>query len=330
MEDFEEIENEVDTGFNGIDATLMPRLENISIITLNNTRSNYYLDNNVYEKQRGVSKRRLDELKRKANDGRFHGGEIAVARLNFEYIVDGKIYKELLMNGQHQCMLVQDTGKEQRTTLKVFTLEKPEQLPVLFAQFDQPGGVRSAGQIAQAYSELLPGWPQKAITACAGAIGWIAQGRFTGGIAVATKHDMTIDERIEMMLSEKYLSHAEWAYKLVWQDNGQHEYPHMPRQPVLASMIRSHMKDSVKAEEFWPVVKTGANLQNGSPQLALRHWLQSVSIGNTSGGEQRKKKVSSAEVSEGCDKAFDAYLDGHTFNRLHLSRKGKRKTKAGV
>ena len=333
----DDLGEDVDTGFNGIDAKLMPPRSSMSIINLTEQMADHYLGINRYENQRVRKERRQEELKRKAKDGRFHGGEIAVAKLSFPYSYkddngETKSVLELLMNGQHQCHLVKELGKPQLTTLKEFTVDKPEQLPVLFSQFDQPGGIRSPGQIAQAYSASLPCWQQRAITTCAGAVGWIAQGRFDGGIAVATKHNMTVDERIEKMLTDEFLPHAEWAYKLVWSDNGQHEYAHMTRQPVLASMIRSHKLNSDKAQEFWYAVKTGINLAVNSPQLALRNWLTTVSIGNTSGesGEKKKKKVSSLEVSSGCDKAFESFLNGQTFTKLYLSRRPKRKSRKSL
>jgi hypothetical protein len=314
------INRDIDTGFNGIDASLMPERTKIEIVTLDMKMAEYGLSINTYEKQRPRKERRLEELKRKLKDGRYHGGEIVFANLGFPYIgTDKKETRCLLLNGQHQCELIMRTGEPQQVTLKEFKVDKKEQLPVLYAQFDQPGGVRTAGQICHAYTDMLP-WPIKAINMLSGAVAWVDSNVFS-------KQSTTIEERIEKLMSPEYFTHAKWTYELIWDDNGQHEYSHMVRQPVAAAILKTHMSDQAKAEEFWLGVKTGANLSPETAQLTLRNHLTTVSIGNTSGDSgdgKKKKKSSSQDLFAYCIKAFELYLTDAVVKKIHLPRKKKK------
>ena len=320
-------ENDIDTGFNGIDGKLMPPLSAISIVLLDEQMANRHKKINVYEKQRPLKTRRLEELKRKVNDGRFHGGEVAVAKLSFPYPVvatdeNGKKitnnYFELLMNGQHQCELVIQTGKPQKTVLKEFKVDKKEQLPVLFAQFDQPGGNRTIAQVAQAYSDDIPWSDKKATPLISGAIAWLVMSKHK-------KSAMTIDERIQEMLKPQWWSHADWVYNTLFFSNSRKDYPHIQRQPVVVAMLKHHKKHSIKAEEFWSNIKTGVNNGADSPELILREWLTKIVLGG--GGKFGKKSVGAEEVIIKCDKAFDAFVAGETLTKLQMPRRDKKKKK---
>lgn len=322
----------VDTGFNSkFNPKDMPVRTRYEVIDIDPTKAKEFLEINVYETQRQEKPLRLAELKRKFLDNRFHGGEIAVANLSFPYPVefvndDGttflKEFTRLLMNGQHVLKIIKETGKSQLTTYKEFDIRYPEQLAVLFAQFDCPGGIRSTSQVINGYMEIPEiktlGWTSSsAITDITGVVGWLEKD-------IVNRQEITIEERINLTLSPKYLPSAKWIYDTVYREKNIN-VGHIKRQPVICVMMENYKKNLEKAEEFWRQVKTGELIPMTSPAYVLRDKLKNIVIGHAGRlKDNGKERISTEDVIEYCKIAFQAFLDNKQISRLKLKSKKKK------
>ena len=76
-------------------------------------RAEEFLSYNQFQQQRNVMPKRLSELSRKIEDGRFHVNTVCIAHLHFDYFAgeDGEPESRLLMNGQHTAKSVIETGE---------------------------------------------------------------------------------------------------------------------------------------------------------------------------------------------------------------------------
>ena len=264
---------------------------------------------NVYEKQRAHIPRREAELLTKMKDGRYHGGEIAIAHLSFDYEgTDGKVTRTLLMNGQHCCRAAIRSKSPQTVIVKHFKVDRPEQLPVLYAQFDVPGGQRTPSQIALSYTSLpeFAGWNKRQIQQISSAI---CLGKLGGYNRQAIISQRT-DDRIALMLKPSVFPVAEAIRSVVYSEPIAR---HLDRNPVIAVMYTTLSVSLSSGQRFWESVRTGAGLSLDDPAYRLREWLTNVVFGNTSA--KGKKNAGNDDAVHRCLQAWNAFASGQKMKR---------------
>jgi len=258
------------------------------------------LEINFFNKQRNIMPKRLEELARKIEDGRFHVNTICIAHLKFDY--EG--YKKLLMNGQHTAHAVISTKKPVWSVLIEFNVENIRQLCCLWAQFDPPGGDRTPQQIANAFVEVLGDrkWTKQSINKCSSAVAVVHKGSFSYGA------NTTVDERIELLMSKNYISHANFARNIVFDKGEADDVRFLSRIATLAAIVKTHQVNQKDAQFFWTRVRDGGEVSASHPALVLRDLLQTAAFGNTKA--TGKKRLTSHEAYIRCAQAWVAYRSG--------------------
>jgi len=316
-------EKEVDTGFDPQFEGHMPKRIGISILKLIPKEAERFLSHNAFRSQRKIMDRRMEELKRKVKDGRYHGGEIAMAEMAKDYPgggylgSDGKTHYEVMVNGQHTCRLVIDTEKPQEVTLKRFLVHTPDELTCLWGQFDAPGGNRTANQVAKTYQEHLP-WDVHAINLISSALS-----------DDLGKNNLTKDEKIDLIFEPENRPSAQLANTILF-ENVSREHKFMRRQGVAQAIIACHKEDSdfegELAQDFWNSVKMGERLSSGDPAFTLRNWLQSVVLGNTRRGGD-KDVVATFQVYTASMYAWRKHVNNEKCYRLQYNETKPRERK---
>lgn len=255
---------------------------------------------NFFDKQRNVMPKRLEELSRKIEDGRFHINVICIAHLKFDY--EG--YKQLLMNGQHTAHAVITTKKPVWSVRIEYTVDNLRQLCCLWAQFDPPGGARTPQQIANAFVEVLGDrkWSKQSINKCSSAVAVVHKGSFSYGA------NTTVDERIQMLMSKEYINHANFARNIVFGKGEAEDVRFLSRIATLAALVKTHQVNQKEASFFWTRVRDGGEVSASHPALVLRDLLQSSAFGNTKG--VGKKRLTSHEAYIRCAQAWIAHRSG--------------------
>ncbi len=296
-------DNTIDVGVGeGFDPQDMPQLRKIETKKVNEALSDKLLVFNVYGKQRNLSERRFRELVRKMNDGRFHGGDIALAELQFDYVgADGKTVRKLLMNSQHCLAAIKHTKKAQTMVFKYFRIKSPKQLPILYAQFDPPGGQRTPTQIAQSYTEHFPDWTAGQINSLASGICLAKIGKFLR----EPLRFLSPDEKINVLFDKQVKPIAEKMHRLLYRSGN---YKHLLRQPVIGVIYATFANSPRAAAGFWEKVQIGAGLEPDCAEYLLREFLMSVVLGNTAG--RGKEKMSNEDVARRCIQAWNYAAEG--------------------
>jgi len=235
---------------------------NKSSIRLTPTKAKQFLAMNNYVGQRNTSPTHLRELCNKMRDKRFHEGEIAVYRYP-----NGK--PPLLINGQHQCLAVIETGISVDARLHQWegdTGDTTEGIAALFAQYDAIFP-RTRGHIAWYFGALagMDSWPKRCVRLCNTALGWIAK-EING-------HGSLYKEDNARLLFE-YMDDCEFIHRVAFKGKQEHLW----RSPVVAAMIMTRRVDPDSAELFWEAVRDGDMLKQTDPAKKLRELLLRITI----------------------------------------------------
>jgi hypothetical protein len=265
-------------------------------IRLTPQRGQEYLAYNTLEHQRNIIPPRLAELITKLRSGDFHFCCIAIVHY-------GK--STLLINGQHQCSAVVETGIAVDGNLHEYWLEGNENqadIAKLFAQYDD-GGIRTPGQVAWMYALAfdMTGMSRGSVTKCTTAASWL---EWNGGSSQRRK-----DERGQLL--EKYRDKCLFIEKVAF-NGSTASARHIQRAPILAAMMQTYDVNQKASREFWTDVRDGSQLEPGSPQHKIRDWLLSHKIGTqrTSAAASDNGRCCYKEAYDRCIHAWNAFREG--------------------
>lgn len=268
------------------------------IADYNVDKCNETLGFNNYDGQRNLMINRLNELKKKMKENKFHGCDVAFG------ILDGVKY---LVNGQHSLTAAVETKTPIKVREKTFVCQEKEDLSNLYAQFDVGGG-RTSTHIAKAYAASLDGdWPARCITVCGSAISYIKYGQ--------EYFQKTLkDERMQNAIND--IKSCEFVKNTIYRNGGKDKHRHLNKVPVVAAMIQSFKVDDEKAKKFWDLVRDGECLNKEHPAYVLREWLLRVSGSHNA---KTKEVVSTAEIRVKCLQAWVAFYNGKPSVKLKFT-----------
>lgn len=264
-----------------------------SSVRLTPEKAQQFITINVHPGQRNLRRRVVQELAEKMADGRFHEGVIAIMHNG----------KDSLMNGQHQCYAVIESGKTVSVRVHEYWTENGDSetdIAKVFAQYNVDAA-RSRADIGWIYGAQIgmEEWPRKCVSVCMTALGWI-ESKF--GNVTCTK-----DENGQLLAENRPA--CDFVHGLLFSGG---DTKHMVRSPVVAAMIVTYERDAADADVFWSSVRDGDMLKRTEPAFKIREYLTKVSIscGRGVGGE--KKNVRVFEVCAKCIHAWNAYRGGVT------------------
>lgn len=229
---------------------------NRKLVTLTEDLATQFLSFNSLNSQREIKEARVNNLVKAIKQGLFVGANIAIATNG-----NGKKY---LINGQHCCSAVINSGIPIEITLTNFECIDDEDVSLLFRQFDTGMETRSIAEALNVERDSLQRrWK-----------GYVASLLVAGAIileqghgAMIKKWNLNRNDRVELL--KKYLKYGDLIEDFI--EGSKDRY--FKRGPVMAVFIASHMKHPHVAPYFWEEVKEGTGLAKDSSQLKLRDYL---------------------------------------------------------
>jgi hypothetical protein len=259
-----------------------------------------FLKLNNYIGQRKLNERKARELEEKQEDGRFLIGHFALARKDFN---GGET---VLVNGQKQSTSIINTGIPMTAVVSLYSCPTPEDLALLFRQFDGHE-TRSLQQCIMAEAHALK------IDWCPTIVARIASAAaFLEGKAQATK-----DEKVEIL--QHYLREGDFINEIL----GGHtaDSPHMMRASVIIPMIMTWKKSHEDAKKFWMNVRDGEGLKKHMPEYRLRNYLMQVKQNHGRGASYANRVVTAHEIISKCLTAWNASRKGEATALKYFSDK---------
>ena len=255
-----------------------------------------FLTHNTYPYQRPIRKKNLRKITSAINTGRFLVGYIAIAKQGWN---GGD---RMMVNGQHQCLSVIETGKPITAVIEEYECPTPEDFADLYRQFDNHGE-RSLAEVAIPEAGALDlNWSKSLLN------------KMLAAIVFLENHHNNLPKNEKILLLKKYIREGNFINETINCVKGT-EAAHILRSPVIAAMISTYRKCSSGAEIFWEEVRDGERLSAKDPSFKLRNYLLTTSIGYGRGVNANMLNASAApkEMYAKCIVAWNAYrTDGTT------------------
>lgn len=173
-----------------------------------------------------------------------------------------------------------------------YEVDGPDELALLFRQFDDRKSGRSAGDVAGAYQNLHPELQQVAKP-----IGKL-------GIEAIIWYRRTIEGAPISAGDEQYKLFNELGVHpfLLWlSDVFSVKTPEMKKTQIVAAMYATFIKNETEARKFWDqVARGGVEYEDNAPATILDAWLKSIKEGEI------KVEPKPAQYYQGCIYAWNA------------------------
>jgi len=257
---------------------LMERIIEDKRVAVDPDLSGHYLKFNTYKVQRKVRGLHVAELAEKMKSGLFHVGRIIFARI----MINGKPV-DIIMDGQHVCYAVIDSGVTVACNLLRFAVKSKSELSELFRQCEQLP--RSIEDMVKAEADALDiPWPQwiASLTVKAATVDRYGSLRInppgSPGKVTATRRSLsniTKDQRVRLL--QEYLKEGNFLDTVLI--GGKRACLHLNRQAVALIMIRTFRVDKNDAKDFWGHVRDGEFLSRDMPEMKLREFLTRIDSG---------------------------------------------------
>ena len=254
----------------------MIKLETRKMTDLTPEMAKHYLNFNDYETQRPIRPLHVDELAEKMKDGLFRFGEIAFAKLN-----GGKDY---MMNGQHVCHAVVNSGCTAECVVENFKCDSKLDMSELFRQFEiLPRSLKDfVRHEAATLGVKWPLWVSSVIVTAAtiAELNLPSLTPMAGGITKMamkkTKTVLTKDDKIGLL--KHYIGGNGNFVNNILTHNGQligkpKMSKHLNRGAVVYLMLKTYEKSINGSIEFWGNVRDGELLTANMPEYAYREFL---------------------------------------------------------
>lgn len=226
-------------------------------INLTPSKAKEFLAINEYKGQRTMRVRQVNHLKSAIEKDVFIDGYIVTACLNG---------KKFLMNGQHTCRSVMETGKSVQGFLSDWQCDNEEDMVMLYDNIDQgdPRGLGDCSRTRASYYGIdWNGRVRSLVVSCAATL--------------EKKRESSRDERAALM--NDYRSEGDFINNMVIQSFKMSK--HILRQPVVMAMIQTYRSYPEGAYIFWKRVKDGENITKDMPEHQLREFLKAVAVPST-------------------------------------------------
>jgi hypothetical protein len=269
------------------------------IVEVGREKAKEFLALNTYPGQRKMRPQHIKRLVRKIQNGLFLTGDVAIAQENY----NGR--QRRLVNGQHQLTSVVITGKPIYAVVEEYACSTPEDLALLYRQFDRHGS-RTITDIAtpEAIARGID-WPKSIVKLV-----------IHGATLKEGKRDEDPDDRVALL--RKYIKAGNFINKLLT-GNGQ---GHLKRSATIAAMLCTFERSQDASVKFWTKVKTGENLTKTMPTYKLREYLLTHNL--TTGRAlrtQATKPTNNHEMLSKCITAWNAFRKGQSTNLAYFPNK---------
>lgn len=212
---------------------------------------------------------------------------------------DGKLVR---MNGQHSATMLSELNgafpEGLHVHLDTYKVDTPEELAVLFRQFDARKSSRTAGDVAGAYqgiqSDLDDVLPAVAKLAVEG-IAW-HKIHIDGTMPAAGG-----DDQYSLFEDKRWHPFIRWMGELHSVKTAE-----MKSSPIAAAMFATYYINTAAARTFWEqVARGGVEFDDAAPSTVLDNWLKQVRDTDT----KRRMKLKPANFYQACIFAWNAFRD---------------------
>jgi len=283
----------------------MYSLTKCSKIKLTPAKAQEFLTFNTFEGQRALREIHVSQLAEKMVDKRFRIASVCLAYNGHNAPV--------LMNGQHTCHAVLESGVSVDAILEEYQCPTREDLGILFNQFE--GNARTLADSVRAYANVTGcQFPSR-----------ISQVVVSAAIALSGpqfQRTATRDEKVRLLKANADFAH--WLTALMSGEDGKlvKDYSFLLRAHIVRSMMMTYNACNEDDNTlFWSAVATGANLDKHSPVLKLRNFLMSIVIGLSNLGNYNSAKSTALphEVIYRCIRAWNAWVTGEKLTIVKYS-----------
>lgn len=243
--------------------------------------------------ERELNPQRLKHLREKAEAGHLVTFHWSAATLGT---------RRMRMNGQHSSTMLCELNGNFPEGLKVhldeYKVESPDDLAILFQQFDDRKSGRSAGDVSGAYQGLYPELSEEIVPrgAAKQAIDGIAWYQRT-----VTKEPTPKGDLVYSLFGEKTF----WPFIIWVGEVFSIKTPEMKISPIVAAMHATFSVNEVEARKFWhQVAAGGVEFEDNAPSTILDGWLKAFKE-----KENGKRKLTSSELYQGCVYAWNAFRE---------------------
>jgi hypothetical protein len=287
----------------------MYRLEKRDMVEVTPGKAEEYLSLNDYVTQRKLRPAHVNDLAAKMKNGKFRFGEVALARHP-----KGTTF---LLNGQHVCNAIIQTGLSQMCVVEEFKVDNDIDLSTLFKQFEiLPRTISDMVRVEKHALNL--DWPDKiaSLVVSAAAIDQINHPSLKSNVSVSNanlKWALTKEHRANLLKS--YLEEGYFIKKILIDDAKDGDVQHLKRSAVVVMMFRTMRKSYQDAFVFWSRVRDGENLTKDMPEWKIREFLKShktISYRE----EQVYRKATNHEIAYRIAAAWNAFREGRSLKVL--------------
>lgn len=273
------------------------------MVELDPDLARHYLKFNTYKSQRSIRDVYVTHLADKMKKGLFRFGEVAFANMNGA--------GDLLINGQHVCSAVIESGISVPCMLEKFKISNDLELSQAFRQFEllQRGLNDMVKVEADALKLTWPNWISSLIVSAATIE--VANQKKLGAPSKLTTHRvkkyMTKEDKVELL--GHYLKEGAFLFDLLTSNgtmsSGSH-VPHLCRKAVALIIMQSWRINSNDAGTFWIRVRDGENLKKTMPEMKLREFLMQTRS-KVRPSAYAARSVSDHEYAYRCALAWNAF-----------------------
>ena len=241
-------------------------------IELDPVWAKHYLTYNNYEAQREVRPGHVANLAEKMINGSFRFGEVAFACNGAD--------KDLMVNGQHICHAVIDSGITVPCVFEKFKVSKKADVSDLFRQFEIAGRSLNDFVNAERIALGLESWPKwfASIIVSAATLGEKPTKSFhtTGSLSGIGKAKVFVTKEDKALLLKKYVSIGEKIRPILLPKGAKsirRDVKHIAKAPIVWVIINTVKIAPQQAKMFWERVRDGERLLKDMPEKRLRDFL---------------------------------------------------------
>lgn len=281
----------------------------------------HYLSFNTYETQRPIRPAHVMDLAKKMKNGLFRFGEIAFAVRNGD--------RDLLLNGQHVCSAVIESGETVPCVLERFNIKNDRELSEAFRQFEILSRSLQDMVRVEAHSLNLqwPLWLSSLIVSVAiiDVTGQkkLGQPASIQNIGVTNKY-MSKDDKIRLL--GKYLKEGVFLSEIFCEDGKKRTTRHLQRKAVALIMVRTWRINEHDAYLFWSKIRDGENLTREMPEMKLREFLMHTRT-TVAAMAYKTRRVTDHEFAYRCSSAWNAFRSDRQTRLSYFSDKAIPKLK---
>lgn len=266
-----------------------------TIETITPEKARDWFNNHLYERQRTLRPKWVDELAREMKNQRFRQGtEITICFLGD---------REILTNGQHTLRAIYQSGLSQALTVIRHTVDNEEELNHVYVKEDRHKG-RSFNDVSKALS--LPAkysLTQTQVTGMARAVKFILSD-FTG----SPRMDLSDEELVENL--DKYAEDTRMFFAITrGAHTGIKTSVHRSATMSIGIIGFKYGKNQERMKEFWGITALGTGFKGkADPRAKLRQHLLTTAMPSGYRYTTDKKMIHPSESTRFVAHCFNAFM----------------------